>query len=131
MEGKRERGRVWEVGSEDNVEKIFWSQTSLGLNPQVSCFSFLNFSFSPPVDGDGDASQVCQEGFRKQRQHQTCHLSEAGDLNVYSVFSFQAGKSHVGKYLEAGLSYARQTGSRHPRQVYILRTCGCEQSGKL
>lgn len=49
MKGRREKGRG--VGGESGVEKIFWSQTSLGLNAQVSCFSFLHLSFSLPCMG--------------------------------------------------------------------------------
>lgn len=42
---------MWEVGGEGGVENVFWNQTSLGLNAQVSCFSFLHLSFSLPGMG--------------------------------------------------------------------------------
>lgn len=42
---------MWEVGGERGVDKVFWSQTNLGLNAQVSCFSFLHLSFSLPWVG--------------------------------------------------------------------------------
>ena len=74
-EAGREAG-VWEVVGKGAVERVFcWSQTSLGLNPQVSCLSFLNLSFSLPRmgirrphgsvmrvlgNGDSTARVVCQ-----------------------------------------------------------------------
>lgn len=104
----REAG-VWEVVGKGAVERVFcWSQTSLGLNPQVSCPSFLNLCFSLPRMGirrpHGSVMRVLGNG-----QYRTCCLSEAGGLNMWSLLVFILGRrNHVGERLGAGLCPGRQ-----------------------